>query len=230
MQNYPNTARRGFTLVELLVVIVIIAALSSIAFVVGGRAIEKARAATCMSNLRQVGVMMNGSASENFGVYPHGGPPRGWISRLCADMAGDYPNTGSRQDAPFFEEGTGQIFVCPSDKDGRRNLHKSYLANPWVVGMKTGEGEWLGDGAFSPTRVQSIKNPSRVLLVIEDWTRNSTLWRGNGLRYKNDLLKDEAHPAHGDKRHFLFVDGHVEFLSKDPGLGDDRYAIHYRAQ
>lgn len=229
MKHRSSFSRCGFTLIELMVAIVIIAVLASIAFVVAKRGLEKAHAATCMSNLRQVGIFMNGAASENHGQYPHGGPPRGWISRVCAVMVSDYPDTGGEKDALFFEEGAGKIFTCPSDKDGRKQLHKSYLANPWVVGMKTGEGEWLGNGSFKPTRVQSIKRPAEVFLVVEDWTRDAKLWRGNGLRYKGDLQKDESHPAHGDGRHFLYVDGHVEFLTRDPGLDEEGYERHYRA-
>ena len=48
--------RRGFTLIELLVVIAIIAILAAILFPVFAQAREKARQATCLSNLRQVDV------------------------------------------------------------------------------------------------------------------------------------------------------------------------------
>ena len=47
--------RRGFTLIELLVVIAIIAILAAILFPVFARAREKARQASCSSNLRQIG-------------------------------------------------------------------------------------------------------------------------------------------------------------------------------
>lgn len=53
--NLWQTALGGFTLIELLVVIAIIALLTAILFPVFAAAREKARTATCQSNLRQIG-------------------------------------------------------------------------------------------------------------------------------------------------------------------------------
>jgi len=52
-------SRRGFTLIELLVVIAIIAILAAILFPVFARAREKARQASCESNLKQIALALH---------------------------------------------------------------------------------------------------------------------------------------------------------------------------
>ena len=64
--------RQGFTLIELLVVIAIIAVLAAILFPVFAQAREKARASTCMSNLRQLAVALTMYANDNSSRLPTG--------------------------------------------------------------------------------------------------------------------------------------------------------------
>src|SRR5262245_3304503 len=64
-------SRSAFTLIELLVVIAIIAILAAILFPVFAQAREKARQATCMSNLKQLGVGVMMYVQDYEGTYPN---------------------------------------------------------------------------------------------------------------------------------------------------------------
>lgn len=77
--------RRGFTLVELLVVIGIIALLISILLPALNKARGQANLIACQSNLRQMGQALNIYADENNGLVPWGA--------ICYGQGGDVPVT-----------------------------------------------------------------------------------------------------------------------------------------
>jgi len=70
--SYRNMSRRAFTLIELLVVIAIIAILAAILFPVFAQAREKARAISCLSNLKQMGTGAMMYVQDYDETYPQG--------------------------------------------------------------------------------------------------------------------------------------------------------------
>jgi len=76
--------RSAFTLIELLVVIAIIAILAAILFPVFAQAREKARQATCLSNMKQVGLAWTMYAQD----YDETSPNPVFIGRLWVKNAG----------------------------------------------------------------------------------------------------------------------------------------------
>ncbi len=68
--RYPPRPCRGFTLIELLVVIAIIAILAGILFPVFAKARDRARAAACVSNARQIGMAVRMYVHDNRDAWP----------------------------------------------------------------------------------------------------------------------------------------------------------------
>lgn len=66
----PTRRRKAFTLIELLVVMAVIASLAAILFPVFSQAREKARQATCLGNLRQLGMALQMYAQDHDEILP----------------------------------------------------------------------------------------------------------------------------------------------------------------
>jgi prepilin-type N-terminal cleavage/methylation domain-containing protein/prepilin-type processing-associated H-X9-DG protein len=77
------SSARGFTLLELLVVIVVAAILASIGYPAFIGALERAKVAKDMNNLRQIGVATQLYMNDNDGALPGAAtPPPSWMSQL----------------------------------------------------------------------------------------------------------------------------------------------------
>jgi len=199
------SARRAFTLVELLTVVAIIAILAAILIPVGFRVSSLSRKARCVSNLRQVGSALLLYASENKGVFPAGSQGGVWSWKLV--------------DKGYLSPA---VYCCPAD---------TYSTQP-PAGATAGWGGrsyvyaspsmTLGGG---PARVLDFNQPAKAFMLIE-WHYGSEAagskedYRStNGHEASYDLIRNSAPIGHPEQRHnCAFVDGHVDSLTKDEAL------------
>ncbi|MDR3710378.1 MAG: DUF1559 domain-containing protein [Capsulimonadaceae bacterium] len=228
--------RTAFTLIELLVVIAIIAILAAILFPVFATAREKARQASCASNLKQLGVAFIQYAQDYDECYPVG-----YVTYQA--------NAGGMSWAgviyPYVK--SAKVYVCPSDAStvygGTAPATLSYAYNEALAcssgpcqtnGTTVSAGRSLAKGT-SPALTVALYEVQEGSFGVGSTNDGSVAGSGyyfsdtqyllNGYRDATWGLGFEAYgdyngapargvrmPRHSGGANFLAMDGHVKWL------------------
>jgi prepilin-type N-terminal cleavage/methylation domain-containing protein/prepilin-type processing-associated H-X9-DG protein len=214
-------AGRGFTLIELLVVIAIIAILAAILFPVFAQAREKARASTCVSNVRQMGVAAVMYAQDYDEIYPGMWQ---WSPFAIRNHA-QYILPGQKitpetecQTCPYVKN--AGVYVCPSN--GKE--HSYGYAYPTMWGPTSAKvGNY--DVPQGPS-LAAFARPADTVMIID-----SGAWAGTpqstALDPRTPRLTDTGYPyvyqpgtnkwsaplpLHNEMANITFVDGHCKSM------------------
>jgi len=179
----------GFTLVELLVVIGIIAILIAILLPALNKARNQAKIVQCLSNLRQVGLAFTMYTNANAGWYPYptstqaspqqptGSNPYGgtpiWFDAidqyLGAKPGGNRTGVAaSRSFAAYKQDPIWESFPEKQPSGGQGNLKESsrtYKMNSHLRSLNTGRAKANGALALGPIRQSFIKESTMLILV-----------------------------------------------------------------
>ncbi|MBI2297692.1 MAG: DUF1559 domain-containing protein [Armatimonadetes bacterium] len=176
----PRTARGGFTLIELLVVIAIIAILAAILFPVFAKAREKARQASCGSNVKQLTLAMLQYLQD----YDERLPRFNWGERACGGSPAS-PGMLMWWAAIYPYTKNTQLYVCPSDSGNPKCLNGN-AAVPWqamVPVCSYGMNEPLSAKCCSRD-FKDMRYPAEVLLM-GDCRSSLGGWETNAPRILN---------------------------------------------
>lgn len=195
---------KGFTLVEILVVVTIIAVLATLAVTSIRSAISSSRNAVCMGNLRTLGAAVHSYVADQAGYLPNpiietGFPhwtaliaPYMTIATNRSERSGRYP------------------FYCPAstiNPDPRYNKLSEQLSYAFNSRLSTNS---------NAIPLVVVRIPSRTLMLVDNKVLkdgpdvNQVIGGGSTTLINENSIERIPYERHGGHANILFVDGSVQ--------------------
>jgi prepilin-type N-terminal cleavage/methylation domain-containing protein/prepilin-type processing-associated H-X9-DG protein len=239
MKSFPFTASprsaayRGFTLVELLVSITIIAVLATLTFLVTARVKDQAIAATDTGKFRQVGVALASIAQENNGIIPHDVPSKPGFGIPGTALTNDGPNRFNFHEAidryfPPVHNFNSRSIYNYFLREGPDTIYTSKAVKPWPEYNPSASSKlpgplWfsfnvnLNNGTHWAGRLTAIPDSSKIVICAETNHLGGSMQPGLRATDKNNVETRYRVSRAGKTALYLFVDGHVERLQGERG-------------
>lgn len=209
--------RRGFTLLELLVVIGIIAIIAAILFPVMMRAKQSGKQSACLSNLRQIGGAFGSYMADSDDKWPRGVDPADKYTPQIWDEFPDFqreiPNIPLMHDLLLSYCPSLKVWECGADKG---QVLDDVSFEPMDTRPSTFEK--YGTSYFYRTEL-TVRNLSGTSLEdlanINVYFDGSGAWHTNGKYLFEDDTFDQTRDTLARYRYnVLFGDFHVKYLTR----------------
>jgi prepilin-type N-terminal cleavage/methylation domain-containing protein len=201
-QSSPPPVQRAFTLIELLIVMATIAILAAILIPSLNSALESAKATKDLSNLRQIGTLMQSYLNDKDQILPAAAT---WAGTNATPVL--YPKyLGTRRvfQSPFDKRPGLETDLAPVSYGINANM---YAASPGISG--------------NMLKVASPASTFFMAPVYNGDPANISSWTGNATNAPNLPAGGTGEPKgthrSGQKIDVLFCDWHTETLTFGPG-------------
>ena len=214
----------GFTLIELLVVVAIIAILAGMIMPALARGRDKARAAVCQSNLRQLS-MVASMYDQDHGSYPIGWPLAEWLGGPTRPIW--YSQLQPYVGRSASEAGKG-IFICPSSIQRKDQKATATLQTGGFWGyLAYAQNGFINNGTKG-TGSRNVQDPVGTVIygdtdgwdacLYPDGNGNVCYRHSGGNERSSDTDRGVAGAAKKGKfrANLAFIEGHVELRRTAP--------------
>ena len=218
--------KEGFTLIEQLVVIAIIAILMAILMPALNRVKEQGKRSTCLSNLKQLTLawimyadenddnLVNGDSGE-YSIHQNEEP---WVQRdWSSGMTEKEKERAIRQGAlwPYTKE--LRLYKCPTVNKIVRSGSQEKILRTYSVSDSMNCKDWPNMNAKMIKKRLDIPNPAYRIVFVDDGGTNPSALGGWTVYVQEERWWDPPPVRHGDGTTFSFADGHSDYHKwKDP--------------